>query len=389
MHTPFIRRVRLKNYRSIARCNVELSGVTFLVGPNGSGKSNFLDALRFVAQSLHQSLEHALRDRGGIGEVRLRSSGHPTHFGIRIDLHLASGETASYAFEVGAIQGGGYIVKKEQCEVSNTRYVVEEGKLINAPSAQMPIAAPDRLYLVSAASMPIFRPVYDALLRLTFFNPVPDVVRRPQQPDPGVHLARDGRNLASVYDQLHPKIKKRIGTYLGKIVPGVHGIEVKRALGLETLEFRQQVGSNKYPWRFKALSMSDGSLRAFGVLVALFSCDTRSGQAPLLVGLEEPEMALHPAAAGILFDAIMEASENRQILVTTHSPDLLDRTDVETDMLLAVTMEEGKTVIGPIDEAGRGVLQKGLYTPGELLRLAQLEPHPEAVPQQLDLFSKT
>ena len=63
-------RVVLRNYKSIAACDVSPAQLTFLVGPNGSGKSNFLDALRFVADAVRFSLDHALRDRGGIGEVR-------------------------------------------------------------------------------------------------------------------------------------------------------------------------------------------------------------------------------------------------------------------------------------------------------------------------------
>ena len=80
--TPFLKRVVLKNYKSIAVSGVDLRALTFLVGPNGSGKSNFLDALRFTSDSLRSSLDNALRERGGIGEVRRRSGGHPTHFGI-------------------------------------------------------------------------------------------------------------------------------------------------------------------------------------------------------------------------------------------------------------------------------------------------------------------
>src|SRR3954468_7995627 len=64
--TTFLRRVVLSNYRSIAACDVRLGPLRFLVGPNGSGKSNFLDALRFVADSLQTSVDHALRERGGI-----------------------------------------------------------------------------------------------------------------------------------------------------------------------------------------------------------------------------------------------------------------------------------------------------------------------------------
>jgi hypothetical protein len=86
--TPFLTRVVLKNYKSIAVSGVDLRALTFLVGPNGSGKSNFLDALRFTSDSLRSSLDNALRERGGIAEVRRRSGGHPTHFGIRLEFQL-------------------------------------------------------------------------------------------------------------------------------------------------------------------------------------------------------------------------------------------------------------------------------------------------------------
>ncbi|MCY4452121.1 MAG: AAA family ATPase [Immundisolibacterales bacterium] len=68
-----ITRVALRNYKSIATCNVSLAPLTILVGQNGAGKSNFLDALRFTAQALRFSLDHAVRERGGINEVRRRS----------------------------------------------------------------------------------------------------------------------------------------------------------------------------------------------------------------------------------------------------------------------------------------------------------------------------
>ena len=65
-----LRRVVLRNYKSIAACDVSLAQLSFFVGRNGSGKSNFLDALRFTADALRFSIDHALRDRGGInGEL--------------------------------------------------------------------------------------------------------------------------------------------------------------------------------------------------------------------------------------------------------------------------------------------------------------------------------
>ena len=112
-----ITRVALRNYKSIAACNVALAPLTILVGPNGVGKSNFLDALRFTTQALRFSLDHALRERGGINEVRRRSRGHPNHFGVRIDFQLPK-STGWYAFEVGARPKGRYVVRKETCVIS-------------------------------------------------------------------------------------------------------------------------------------------------------------------------------------------------------------------------------------------------------------------------------
>src|SRR5438876_10154114 len=108
---PFLTRVALKNYRSIAPCSVNLRSLMFLVGPNGSGKSNFLDALRFVSDALNTSLDQALRDRGGIKEVRRRAGGHPNHFSITLDFRLPGGTAGRYGFRIGARPQGGYEVQ--------------------------------------------------------------------------------------------------------------------------------------------------------------------------------------------------------------------------------------------------------------------------------------
>jgi predicted ATPase len=138
----------------------------------------------------------------------------------------------------------------------------------------MPPAVDDRLYLVNAAGLPQFRPVFDALSHIGVYNINPELVRQLQAPDRGDILKRDGRNLSGVLAQLdrpeHAERKQRIVDFLERVVPGLSGVQRKAIGHMETIEFRQRVEGQAEPWRFPAINMSDGTLRALGVLVALF-----------------------------------------------------------------------------------------------------------------------
>ena len=380
---PFIHRVKLRNYKSIARCDVELGSLAILVGPNGSGKSNFLDALALTRQALDVTLDHALRERGGINEVRRRSGGHPSNFAIALHFTLPGGmRQGRYGFEVASQSNGGFSVRNETCEVGGPdalgtpmRFVVKEGKIADTNiEVQLPRPALDRLFLVNASNINEFRPVYDALTDMAFYSFSPDVMRWPQAPDPGYMLESDGHNLAGVLAALEKRnapSHQLIQQYLRQVTPGVQSVERIAIGNLETLQFRQQVAGQKSPWRFPAINMSDGTLRALAVLTALLQGD---GGSPSLIGIEEPEIALHPAAAGILWDAMMDGQDRAQVLVTTHSQDLLDRKDIPINAILATDSDAGRTEIGPIIESSRELLQELLATAGELLRQRRLTP---------------
>lgn len=402
---PFLERVRIRNYKSIGKCDARLGRLSVLVGRNGSGKSNFLDALRFVADALQTTLDHALKARGGINEVRRRSTGHPRNFAIRLSANQPDGQVATYGFEIGVRKARGgsgssvFFVKHEELELLNAsgmqsaKFRVEDGNVKNwlCNGNPPPPAASDRLYLVNAAGLPEFRGIYDSLLAMGFYNLNPQEMKELQSPDAGELLHRNGSNIASVLARIQaeqPDVVRRIQSYLSTIVPDVHDVTRVPLGPRETLEFRQKVVGAEHPWRFYAASMSDGTLRALGILVAVAQ-RAANGEPVRLVGIEEPESELHPAAAGALMDCLHEAAVHTQILVTSHSPDLLDQMERAPDELLVVESVAGETHIAPIGPASRQAINEHLYSPGELLRMDQLKPDPIEIQrqQQLDLFA--
>ena len=395
---PFIKRVALRNYKSIGYCDVSLRPLTYLVGHNGAGKSNFMDALHFVRDALSNSLDSALNERGGINEVRRRSGGHPTHFALRIEFVLHGGQAAHYGFVIGALKNGGYEVQREECVITGIGkgpfFRIEKGKLRDSSEATFPSVTADRLALVAASGLTAFRPVFDALTGMGFYNINPKLMRELQKPQDGRLLRPAGENIASVIGHLEkaaPAQLTLIQEYLHSVAPMVHGVERKPIGPMETLEFRQDMAGSKHPWRFLAQNMSDGTLRALGVLSALLQGNV--DYSPTLIGIEEPEIALDPAASAALREALVRASETTQILVTSHSPDLLDDPRIDADAVLAVVSEAGETKVAPLDEASRKMMRDHLFSAGELLRTNQLAPDRASIEQQDkaasgDLFSE-
>jgi predicted ATPase len=395
-----IRRVTLRNYKSIARAAVGLSDLTVLVGPNGVGKSNFIDALRFVADSLNTTLDVAMRQRGGIGAVRRHSGGHPNHFAISVQLRVGGNREAHYAFQIGARPNGAFVVQHEQAVVSETPFQqhffdIREGEL-TAASEELGTAPPkgsdDRLYLTSVSGIPAFRPLYDALSGILSYNINPAAIRETHPHDPGERLTRDGSNLAAVAKRMASEgadTFERVQQYLRQIIPDLESVEHQAFGPNETLVFRQKMQRQRDPWRFYAGSMSDGTLRSLGVLVALFQPTAKGTSSAPLVAIEEPEATVHPGAAATIMDAFVEAGRTKQIIATTHSPDLLDHPGLLSSLIYSVDKIAGETIIAPVDEVSLSAIKDGLYTPGELLRSGQLQPNfrkRTTAIKQVDLF---
>lgn len=375
---PHIRRIAIRNYKSIGQASVALEPLTVFVGPNGAGKSNFIDAIAFVQECLSQSIELAFKSRGGIAAVLRRSAGHPTHIAIRLSLDMGNGISADYAFEIAAKPTERFSIARERCSIlrfmkEESRFEVRNGKFSDEIPGIRPKVTPDRLALFAASATEEFRPVYDFLTSMRFYSVVPGRLRELQEPDAGDHLKRDGSNAAAVLKRLRDEAKgseryDRLCRLLSQVVEGLEKVEYRPVGQKETLQFKQHVGL-KYPWTFDALNMSDGTLRVLGLLLAVYQPGDHS-----VVAIEEPEATIHPGVTELVMEVLMDASNDRQILLTTHSPDILDTKDLPDAQIRVVTMDGSRTLISPASKSSRDAIRNRLYTAGELLRSGELGP---------------
>ncbi len=355
-------RFEARDYKSLAHVALPLRGLTVLVGRNGAGKGDVVDALGFVGDALRTDLDQALRERGGVGEVLRRGSGHPSSF--RLSLHLEP--SARYEFEIAPVGDRGHeVVREEACVGDLHHYRVERGS-IGEPSRNFSAKPRSQdLFLRWVATESGFEELYAALAGVAAYKPDPGAIRELRDPDPSPLLRRDGRNLPSVLGRLPPERLERVQAYLGELVPGIKGVE-RQSLGpKETLQFRQE-WSGKRDRLFYAHSVSDGTLRLLALLVAAFQANSS------LVAIEEPEASLHPGTVRGLTEALLEAAEERPVLLATHSADVLDNPSIDLDQVFVVEMARGKTHVRGLESSVKELVRKGQYTLGELHGLDQL-----------------
>ncbi len=394
---PLIRRVVIHNYKSIAHCDVTLGRFNVFVGRNGSGKSNFLDALQFVSDCLSTgSVSKAVELRERTEDVLRQSADRPSSFRVEISIQLPTGDV-QYHVEFSAEPGGNCVVQEEslwsagtdpkaplelmfKCDRNGVSVPGKRDMIFPEVVNEHHNTFRDRLFLSVASFHSPFHPVDAALSTLKVYDPIPAIMRSPRPSGDAKVLREDGSNLTNTVSRLSRLRRvtlERIVEYLAQVVPGLIAVKPLEFGGRVILEFEQQIPGESQTRKFQSQNMSDGTLRSLAVLVAALQFYQHTDSSHV-IGIEEPESAIHPAAMAVLLDALRESSVNNQILITTHSPDLLDRIDIETDSLFAVSDESGSTVIAPIDEASASAIRDHLYTPGELLRSNQLEPRIDA-----------
>ncbi len=360
----------VSNYRSLGdNVRIEFGQFTALVGPNGSGKSNVMDALRFVADAMQMGLSGAITSRHGIAAVRRWSGGHPFNVAIRLDIQLAEGP-AHYKFELTGSSAEEYEVKEEEADVirgaDRVRFRIERGEWKEGPPGLRPPLDNKSLALQLVGGDARFKDLVRGLQNIAVYAIFPDTLRTPQKYSPHKPMSRHGDNWSSILkDQPESTWKPDLVAALQKLTGDTEDLRVAHAAGYLVVEFRHRSPNKKLKW-FAGTQESDGTLRVAGIITALLQ------EPPVpVIGIEEPELTVHPAAIPLLHDYLAQAARRSQVIVTTHSPELLDLVQPE-DVRVVMRNEEGVTNVAPLAENQRDVVKQGLMKLGEVMRMPGL-----------------
>lgn len=395
---PVIRSLTLKRFRSFDSARIEFDNPTFLVGRNGAGKSNLVDALAFLGEAMTAPLHTVMARRGGISTLchRPSSANGLPHFGMALELTIPSEEISSahYGFEIQLLPHRGFLVKQEQCVISGAAGRVYfdrsedpvHGSVLDSSFANLiPLTDSSSLVLPLVGGHRAFAPVVRTIAAMLAYSIEPTKLRLMQDPNGNSRLKADGSNAASVLLSLRndfPEDFSEINEFMSVLLPykaEVHPVEVRDKLWLELV----QEGRTKEPITLGALSMSDGTLRTLGLLLAAYQRPT-----PSLIALEDPEATIHPGALGIILDLIRIISRRSQAVITTHSSELLDSASwIEDRHLRVVYRDGGASRVSLIGRAPREALQEHLMGAGEMLRsnLLDIDSSPTSS-GELDLF---
>ena len=419
-----IERLEIENYKSLHKVQLDLPPFAVFVGANAAGKSNFADAFDFLSIVGRTGLATAVSNKGGYENIcfrRARRAKGPIRFTLSVVLPVQRqsrdtyelGFRYSFAFRaVGEAIGAQYAVEHECLRMSCLHKESGEqwpetllyerrsnAELVRAshqgdlgpfvPPTDLLAQVFDQyeeaqlheelLLATRLRGLPPFAFLADYLSGLRVFQIMPPDARRPGSTSGNREMGKHGENLPAALQRLEresSQAHQELLEHLQLAVPTVEAVELDyvdtRELGLFLRE--RGIGRKIY-----ASELSDGTLRTIALFLPLVERDYR------LVVIEEPENCTHPWVARQFVEACRHHSAAKQILLTTHSPVVVD--ELQVDELFVVDRQSGQTTVLPATtkEDVVEVVRNGIMRLGEYWDSGAMG----AVPEQPPLFEST
>lgn len=334
-------RVELANWRNFRRVSVELRERAFLVGPNASGKSNFLDAFRFLRDlaAVGGGLQDAVDRRGGVSRLRALSARRDSDIAVKVSVGPVE-DPQRWSYQLSFSQDPRHRASLKSEVVSL------HGEVIHKRPNTDDESDPERRTQTSIEQVNVnqpFRELVELFASISYLHIVPQLIREPDR-SVGKHNDPFGgdflEQVASASKRTREQNLNQILRAAQVAVPQLQELQLAPdAKGAWHLRGRYQHWRPQGAWQTEQ-DLSDGTLRLFGLLWAVLS---RGG--PLL--LEEPELSLHPEVVrriGPMLARVQQRSR-RQILISTHSPELLSDEGIGLDEVLLLRPEDEGTAI--------------------------------------------
>ena len=323
--------LKAKNYRILRDVTVDMKDFNVFIGANASGKSTILDALRFLHDGLHaRDFEAPVASRGGF--LNLSWKGEEAHQ-IDLAVTLQNGDDrVEWSVQITR-QGYQFHVKErvQRLLPQSPPAVLLEADggagwwwSSNTDITRVEMKQPSTACALASASADANFPargIADFVRRWGFFDPNPFLLRRDWTGLESSRFDHYGRNLGETLHELastDPELMERIRAATKAIVGLPKEIETRESE--DRFYFFQREEGLEYA--VHQMGISSGTLRVLALMTALHGEPGTN-----LIGIEEPENYIHPGALAALIECLRSSQGQVQIMLTTHSPLLLDLLD--------------------------------------------------------------
>ncbi len=397
-----LKRLEVRNFKSFKKLELNLDKFNVVIGSNASGKSNFVEIFKFIRNIVIFGLENAISMEGGIEYLRNMKIDTSDNFYLKIVsdqevkravrkegtglIGIKVYET-TYEFELKfKKEGSGFkIVKdnliqkckfvklvgqREKEEIGEGEIILSrgtDGKIKSDISSkeQIPVKEDDiypqflreeKLHYTDALIhilQPFFIPLGNNLTGISAYNFDP---RAPKKLIPiagKLELEEDGSNLPLCLKNIikNEEKRKKILNLLSHCLPFIEKIDVEEREGKLLLKFKEEYFAQDLP----AFLTSDGTINITAIIVALYFNDIRNiieepeQELPLTI-IEEPERNIHPYLISKVVDMMKDASQHKQIIITTHNPEILKYADLNNILLISRDKDGFSTISKPADK---------------------------------------
>ncbi len=321
-----VKSLSISGYKSIKELsNFVLNNLNVLIGANGAGKSNFIGLFRLLNEMYEQNLATYVQVQGGPDAVLHfgRSNTDKFHAEFYFDNN-------GYKFDLIPTNDNRLIFEREESWFAGVHFNSQ-------PSAILGMAHEEsKLKKAKDQYSPYVRKSVSNW-RVYHFHDTSETakVKQKHNKDDNLRLKSDAANLAAYLQLLkenHEQAYIRIVETVRLVLP-FFGDFIHRNQEIVELEWYQK-GKPDTP--FKAHLLSDGSLR-FICLVTLLLQPIRL--LPDTILIDEPELGLHPYAITILADVFKQVSEDKQLIISTQSVELIN--ELMPEDVIVVDQEEG------------------------------------------------